>query len=202
MNNRTLSILKMTYLAILTAIIVILQLTGTAIKFTALGTSISLVLIPVVLGAIMLGRKAGAFLGFVFGIITYLMGAFGMDYFTSVLFINHPILTFLTCLIKAVAAGYVAGLIFEKLKNTKPYLGIFLASAAAPVLNTGIFILGGLTMQNTLSANFVGEGQTVIYFLIIVCAGLNFIFEFLLNMVAAPALYRILNVLGKKIKNV
>ena len=196
-NQKHSSILKLTCLSILTAIIAILQLTGTAIKFVALGTSVSLVLIPTVLGAVMLGKKSGAFLGFVFGMIVYLMGAFGMDPFTNILFLAHPVLTFLICIVKGVAAGYVSGLVYEKFKDTKKYLGIFLAAAVAPILNTGLFIIGGLTMQQTLST--VANGHSVIYFLVIVCAGLNFVFEFILNMVAAPAIYRILTIFGNKL---
>ncbi len=199
-NNKNFSTLKMAELAILTAIIAVLQLTGASIKLTALGTSISLVLIPIVLGAMLLGPKSGAFLGFVFGMITYLCGAFGMDAFTFILFTNHPILTFLTCIIKGVAAGYFAGLLYSKLKAKNSYAATFVASAAAPVLNTGIFILGGLTMQQTLASNFVGDGQTVIYFLVIVCAGINFLLELALNLIAAPALFRLINVFSKSFK--
>ena len=51
--------------ALFTAIVVVLQLLGGGIKFGVF--SISLVLVPIVVGAAVYGWKAGAFLGFVFG---------------------------------------------------------------------------------------------------------------------------------------
>ena len=78
-----------------------------------------------------------------------------------------------------------------------------LASAAAPVVNTGLFILGGLFLVGkTLDANlanFGASGQTVVYFLVIGCAGLNFIAEFLVNLVVSPAIHTIVRAVGKKI---
>ena len=67
-----------------------------------------------------------------------------------------------------------------------------------PIINTGLFILGALFMSDTLSANFVAEGSTVIYFLVIGCAGWNFVGEFLANMVAAPAMQTIYDVVKNK----
>ena len=95
--------LRLVQLAILTAIIVVLQLAGTAVKLNIFGTSISLVLVPIVLGAMLLGPKAGAFLGFVFGVITYLMGVFGADFFTFTLFQDHPVMTGVICIVNHTA---------------------------------------------------------------------------------------------------
>lgn len=57
-------------------------------------------------------------------------------------------------------------------------------------------------MSGTLSANlaaFGADGQTVVYFLVIGCAGLNFIAEFLVNLVVSPAVNTIVNAVGKKL---
>ncbi len=195
------STLKMVELAILSTIIIVFQLSGTAIKLVAFGgTSISLVLIPIVLGAALLGPKAGAWLGFVFGAVTYFMGVFGADHFTFVLFTDHPFLTAVVCFGKAILAGLCAGLVYKALSVKHPYLAIFASAGIAPIVNTGLFILGALTMSDTLSANFVSEGTTVIYFLVIGCAGVNFIFEFVLNMIASPALHRIITAVSKRLK--
>ena len=198
-NKTHSSTLKMTELAILTAIIVVLQLSGTAIKIPG-GTSISLVLLPIVVGAILLGPLCGAFLGFVFGLITFLMGAFGVDYFTFVLFTDHPVWTAVVCLGKAICAGLVAGLLYKAIATKAPRAATFVAAAAAPIVNTGLFILGALLMSDTLSANFVADGTTVLYFLIIGCAGVNFLFEFALNLIVAPAIARIVAVLQKRLE--
>lgn len=189
--------LKMVELAILTAIVAVLQLTGTAIHFGT--TSISLVLIPIVLGAILIGPAAGAWLGFEFGLIVYLMGVFGADAFTFILYTDHPVATAIICFGKGAAAGWCAGALYRLIGKKHPVPAVFAASAVAPVVNTGLFILGALTVQDTLTSNFVAEGSTVLYFLIVGCAGFNFIFEFALNLIVSPALCRIVEVVQKQL---
>lgn len=198
MSTRKLSTLKMVELAILTAIIIVLQTSGTVIKIGT--TPVSLVLIPIVVGALLLGPKAGTFLGLVFGAVVYIAGATGADSFTFVLFTEHPILTALTCFGKGAAAGFLPGLLYQLLKKWNDYAAVFIAAASAPIANTGLFILGGLAMSGTLSNNFVAEGSTVIYFLIIVCAGINFLLEFALNLIVSPAIHRIIYIVTNELK--
>ena len=198
-NNKN-SIVKMTELAVLTAIVLILQLLGLGIKLPFLATPISLVLIPIVLGATVIGPKSGAWLGFVFGMEVYIVaGVMGTDPFTMILFNEHPVVTFFICIVKSTLAGFLCGVVYKLLAKTNELLATFVAAAVAPIVNTGVFILGCLFITDTLKSNFVAEGSTVIYFLIIGCAGLNFVFEFLINMVFSPALNRLINVLNKRI---
>lgn len=186
------------YLAVLTALVIVLQLWGSAIKVGA--TSFSLVLIPIVLGAVMIGPVAGAFLGFVFGLIVLIAGITGTDAFTFILFSDHPFLTSALCLIKGAAAGFVSGILFSVLKNKNKYAAVIVASVAAPIVNTGLFILGALLMSGTLSENFVAEGSSVIYFLVVGCAGINFLVEFAVNLVASPAIYTVTEVVRKSVR--
>lgn len=190
--------LKMVQLAILLALVIVLQLFGSSIKVGA--TSFSLVLIPIALGGMLLGAKAGAFLGFVFGLITLIAGITGTDAFTQILFQDHPFLTSLTCLGKATAAGLVSGLLYRVVAKKNRYLAAFTAAAAAPIVNTGLFILCALLMSDTLSANFVADGTTVIYFLVIGCAGINFIVEFCVNLLVSPALHMVTDVVSKQLR--
>ena len=194
------SIVRMTELAILTAIVLVLQLMGIGIKLPFLATPVSLVLIPIVLGATVLGPKAGAWLGLVFGLEVYIVaGVMGMDFFTMTLFNDHPIITFLICTVKSTLAGFLSGLIYQIAAKKNELVATFIASAIAPIVNTGVFIIGCLFITDTLKSNFVAEGSTVIYFLIIGCAGLNFVIEFLINMVFSPALNRLVTILNKRI---
>lgn len=197
-TNKT-NIIRLVQLAILIALVVVLQLFGSSIKIGP--TSISLVLIPIVLGGILLGPKAGALLGFVFGVIVLAAGLTGADPFTSILLnsgLKGAIVTPLICLGKGTLAGLGSGAVYKLLKNKAEIVGVFAAAAAAPILNTGLFILGALTLSDVLAANFVAEGTTVIYFLVIGCAGLNFVVEFLVNLIAAPALFPLVNAIRKR----
>lgn len=188
-------------LAILTAIVIAFQFLGAFIHIGP--TSISLVLIPIVIGAVLTGPKGGAFLGFVFGAMTYFAGVFGADGFTQVLFSAQPVATAVICFGKGICAGLCAGLIYRALAKKNVFAASIAAAAVAPIVNTGLFILGGLLLVNgTLSANlanFGAGGQTVVYFLIIGCAGLNFIAEFLVNLVVSPAINTIVRAVGNKL---
>lgn len=186
------------YLAVLLALVIVLQIWGSGVKIGT--TSVSFVLIPIVLGAILLGPVAGAFLGCAFGVVVIVMGVMGVDYFTFVVFSDHPVLTVILCLVKGAAAGFVAGILFKALRGKSESAAVLVSALAAPVVNTGLFILGALLMSDTLSANFVADGQTVLYFLVIGCAGLNFVVEFIINAVASPAIYTVARVVGKKVE--
>lgn len=184
------------WFAVLLTLTVVFQLFGSYLKIG--GTTFSFVLIPIVLGGIMLGPLCGALLGFAFGLTTLLAGVFGMDAFTMILFNNTPWMTALICLVKGTAAGVVSAYLYKWISKKNKYAAVFVAAAAAPVVNTGLFILGALTISGVIKANFVADGQTVIYFLIIVCAGVNFLVELALNLVLAPAVFRVTEVIEKR----
>ncbi|MBO7187036.1 MAG: ECF transporter S component [Clostridia bacterium] len=184
------------YLAVLSALLVVLNLLSSVFKII---TSVNLTLVPIVIGALLLGLKGGAILGFISGLMTFIIGVTGADAFTHILFIDHPVLTFLTCTVKTTCAGALAGFVYSLFENKKKYLGTFVSSALAPIINTGLFILGALLMSDTLKANFVADGQTVMYFLIIVCAGVNFLIELAVNMVLAPAVFKVVDVINNRI---
>ncbi len=186
------------YFAVLLALILVLQLTGATIKITP-ATQLSFVLLPIVLGGMILGPIAGALLGFVFGLVVYLQGVFGLDAFTFILFTDHPILTALVCIVKGTCSGFVSGLIYKALSNKNQTVAAFISSASAPVVNTGLFILGALFMSDTLNANFV-DGTSVIYFLVIGCAGVNFLIEFALNLILAPIILRVVRIVEKSLR--
>ena len=140
------------------------------------------------MGAIIVGPLGGAFLGFVFGMVCFLMGLLGLDPFTYFLISTHPILTFLTCVVKGVAAGLVAGLIYKLLNKKNEKLSVVLAALAAPVVNTGLFIVGALLMKDSISVLANASSVNVMYFLLILCSGVNFLVEFALNGIIAPSL--------------
>jgi len=193
------NISRMVQLAVLLAIVIILQCFLGSIVVGA--TSFSVVLVPIVVGAILLGPGAGAFLGLAFGVVVLVRGITGQDGFTNLLFTAQPLFTTLICLGKGAAAGWAAGIVFQMLAKKSGFWASIAAAAVAPVANTGLFILGGLTLvSGTLEANLAAFGaDSVLIFLVIGCAGINFLVEFGINMVLSPAIYRIISVLRKKV---
>ena len=103
---------------------------------------------------------------------------------------ENPVMTLLICLLKGVLAGAAAGAIAKALRR-KPFAGVLLAAAAAPIMNTGIFLLGMLTVFRPVMMEFahsIGMGGTsAVYFAVVVLVGVNFLVEFAANLVLAPA---------------
>lgn len=198
MEKKFLTSKNLATLAILSALIVVIQLVSGFIKIGAV--NLSFVLIPIVMGAIVIGPLAGVILGVVFGLVCYFMGLVGMDSLTYLLISEHPIITFLTCVVKGAVAGFATGFIYQVLSKKNEYLGVILGALAAPVINTGLFIVGALIMSDAIDLFMVANNISVsaIYFLVIMCAGINFLVEFALNGILAPSLYRVIKYLKNR----
>ncbi len=171
--------------AVLTALVVILQYMGSFVKFGPF--SISLVLIPIVIGTATCGRNVGAWLGLVFGIVVLASGDAGLF-----LTINAPG-TILTVLLKGIACGYVAGLAYEasiKLFGGNTYLGAIVSAIVCPLVNTGIFLIGcGLFFMDAITQ---WAGGDVAHYIIFGLVGGNFLFELVINIIFSPIIVRIL----------
>lgn len=185
---------KLVELGIFVALVLVIQLLGGAVKVGPI--SISLVLIPIAVGGILLGPPCGAVLGLTFGVATVIGGLTGADPFTATLLNSGAwgaVFTTLLCLVKGTMAGFVSALIYKLLAPKNKVAAVLLAAVAAPVVNTGLFILGALTVLNSLiTQNFVGSGSNIIYFVFIGCAGVNFLIELAVNVIFSPAIRRIL----------
>lgn len=182
---------KLAGLAIFTAIVIVLQLLGSFIRFGPF--SISLVLIPIVVGAAMYGTAAGAWLGFIFGLVVLLSG-------DAAAFLGVNALgTIITVIAKGTLAGLCAGLVFRALEKTNTYVAVIVSAVVCPVVNTGIFLIGCLLFfMETINgwaaaAGFASAGT----YMIVGLVGLNFVFELLVNVVLSPVIVRIIAI-GKK----
>lgn len=256
-------------LGLLTAIVVVLQFIGASIRF---GTfSVSLVLMPIVVGAALFGVGAGAWLGLVFGVVVLLSG--DANTFLAI----NPFGTIVTVLIKGVLAGAVSGLVYKLLSGRettgrlaltiggllmmasgafclvfgikqnngtlaedvmaavrsadtqtahpgtafiiigavlaaaglalllyniikKPKLNVsaavFVAAAVAPIINTGIFLIGCRLFFFDTIKEWAG-GTNVGTFMIVGLVGLNFVFELAVNLILSPAIVMLIRI-GEK----
>ncbi len=200
-EKRREKILKLVQLAILTVLVIVLQAFGSGIKIGPL--PMSFVLVPIVIGACLLGAKTGAFLGFVFGFITMLMGVLGVDGFSLILFEANPVWFVILCILKATLAGFASGLVYSLLGKLfggkKTLLQTILASITAPIVNTGIFIVGMLLFFLPTMESLRGDYASAVQFIFLGLAGFNFIGEFVVNLVLSPAMVRIIDVVKKKL---
>lgn len=178
--------------AILSALVVVLQLLGSFIRFGPF--SISLVLIPIVIGAATCGTVVGAWLGGVFGLAVLLSGDAA-----TFMAINVPG-TIITVMLKGILCGLAAGLIYKLFENRNRYLAVIAAAIVCPLVNTGIFLLGcTVFFLDTLSEWGAGAGHdNVFVYMIVGLVGLNFVFELISNVVLSPASVRLIALIKKK----
>lgn len=183
MNSKT---KKIVGIGLFTAIVVVLQLLGGGIRFGMF--SISLVLVPIVVGTAVYGWQAGAWLGFMFGAAVLLSGDAAA--FTAV----NPLATVLVVLVKGTTCGLVSGLIYTGLKRYNTFLAVIAAAIACPITNTGIFLVGcQLFFLETVTewaagAGFPSAGNYMIFGL----AGINFLIELAVNILLAPVITRLI----------
>ena len=200
MENKRLDTRTLTGMALLTAVVVILQLLGAFVRFGPF--SISLVLIPIVVGAALYGVWAGAWLGFVFGMVVL----FQPD--TGVFLTISPLGTILVVLLKGALAGLCAGLVYKALSQRSKQaeapskdgkkrgvdLAVIAAAIVCPIVNTGIFLLGCLVFfLPTISEWAAASGfKNVGTYMILGLVGGNFLFELLFNIVLGPVIVRLI----------
>lgn len=174
--------------SILIAIVVVLQLLGQFIKFGPV--SISLVLMPIVVGAAMFGPGAGAILGLAFSVVVLLQPDTAFFYGMSVYG------TVVTVLVKGTLCGWLAGLIYQTFSKLNTYLGVILAAVICPIVNTGIFYIGCmLFFYEPLGAAF--NVANVGTFVITAFIGINFLAEFIVNVLCCPVIMRLLHAIKK-----
>ena len=217
MNSKT---KKIVGIGLFTAIVLVLQFLGGGIKFGMF--SISLVLVPIVVGAAVYGWQAGAWLGFAFGAAVLLSGD------AAAFLAVDPIGTVLTVLVKGTAAGLCSGLMYKLMliplsKSSKKriehlkkhyalgqccedgvynyfcwnnrYVAVLVSAVICPVVNTGIFLLGcKLFFMETISEWGLAAGfDNAASYMFIGLAGTNFLIELATNLFLSPVIVRLIS---------
>ncbi|MBR3778619.1 MAG: ECF transporter S component [Clostridia bacterium] len=194
MSNTKQTILRLVQLGLLSGLIILLQ---TVIVIPMPGSlTLSLVLVPIVVGAVLYGAKSGALLGGVFGVLVSVMAVQGqLGALTNMMVAYNPFLTVAVCMLKGIGAGWLAGLV-NGLFAKRPLIGIFAAAAVAPIVNTGIFLLGMFTVFRGVLVE-VAAGANPLSFAIVALVGFNFVIEFVANLLLAPAISSIVKAVKK-----
>ena len=141
MENKTMKGTRnMVELALMSAIIIVMALTPLGyIKTPVL--SITLLTIPVAVGAMILGPKGGAFLGGIFGATSFAQAVSGAGGMTAILFQTNPLGVTFLCFVPRILEGFLCGLIFIILRKTKlKKAAYYIAGISCPVLNTILFM--------------------------------------------------------------
>lgn len=183
--RKSLEIKRMMALGILGGLVAALSM----IKIPLGQFSITLALIPLVVGAILYGPRGGAFLGFIMGIVVLFVDA-------AAFYVISPIGTIITVLVKSTAAGLVCGLVFNILNKKSQVAGIIVSTLIAPIVNTGIFLIGCVVFFYPTMVEWAA-GENVLTYLLVGMVGLNFVVEFAINVILAPTVTYIIKVISK-----
>lgn len=182
-------------IALLIALVVVLQFVGGMIPPVG-GFTISLVLIPIVIGAALYGPGAGAFLGAVFGVIVTINCINGTDPGGAMVFQANPALCVLVVLAKGTLAGLAAGWVYKLMKDKNGYVAMLCAAIICPLVNTGLFVVCMLSFFKDVLAAWAGGGDIIAY----VLTGLilaNFVPEMIINVVFGTVGQRIIKIVKK-----
>lgn len=188
-QNKKMSTETMVIGAVLTALVVILQYVSMVVKISSV--PITLVLVPVVIGAAFCGRSMGAWLGLVFGFTVLISGA------SEPFFSINPIGTIITVLVKGIMCGFLAGLAYKALEKCNRYVAVAVSAIVCPLANTGIFLIGCLlffmpTIREWAAA--MNMGDNVVLYMFVGLAGINFLVELAINIILNPVIIRLLNI--------
>lgn len=192
MNKQT---KKMVGIALLMAMVVVLQFIGGMIPPIG-GFTISLVLIPIVVGAAVYGPQAGAILGATFGVIVFINCVTGADPGGAMVFQASPILCFLVVMGKGTLAGLSSGLIYKLVSGYNKYVAMLLAAIVCPVVNTGTFILCMVLFFNEVLTAWAG-GTSLISYILTGLVLANFVPELLINVAFSPAAVQLTKIANK-----
>jgi uncharacterized membrane protein len=201
MKTNSEKVRKLTASAILIALVIVFQM----ISLIPLGPiSFTIALTVIVVGAVLYGPKTGALLGGVFGLVVTVQTATGLGGLLSLMMFQFdPVITVILCMGKGIAAGLVPGMIFAALKKAKhEKLGVVLASVSSPIVNTGIFFAGALTIFGGVLESFISQvgiasvQDLIVAGIIIPC----FIPEFIINVALIPVVLRVIAIVSPKKK--
>ena len=186
---------QMTGIALLIALIVVLQSVGAMIPPVG-GFTISLVLIPIVMGAALYGPGAGALLGAAFGVLVIIGCINGTDVGGQMVFQANPVLCVIVVMGKGTLAGLCSGLVYWLISGKNQLVAMVLAAIVCPVVNTGVFVACMWAFFIDVLAVWAGGGNILGYVLtgLVLC---NFVPELMINVVFSFAGQRIVRLVKK-----
>ncbi len=184
---------EMAQLAILIALMVILAFTP--IGFLKVGViEITFLILPVAIGATVLGPIGGAILGGVFGLLSFVQCFTGSLFGAFVLELN-PVLTFLICMIPRILCGWLPGMLFRVLyqRDKTKVVSFFAATLSTALLNT-IFFMGAIVLffwQNDAFLGKMGEWgipTNSVWAFLVAFVGVNGVVEAVVNCLLGGAI--------------
>ncbi len=187
LRRSDINIRKMVYLAVLTAIVFLLQFIALYMRFATF--SLTFVLVPIVIGSAICGKWSGAWLGFVFGLAVFITN-------DAAFFLGFDVFgTIVTVMLKGILAGLLSGLVYSAHKKDS-FVAVLAAAITAPIVNTGVFVLGCYAFFYDDIVSLAGS-ENILPYIIVSFVGINFLIELGTNIVLSPTIMRIIKIKKK-----
>ena len=182
MNRRT-KVSRMTLLAMLTAVLIVLGFVNIPMP---MGLSITFNMIPVAIAAMAMGIPGGAFIGGVFGLISFLqcygicgVSGMGVALVTADPSFGFACLMFVQRFVSRVLVGVLSAMVFRRMAKTRAplYVQGMVAGFSAAFLNTLFFmsLLVLLFGHTELIQNQMAGRSVLVY--IVASVGINAVVE-------------------------
>lgn len=180
--------------------------------FTNLGylrfgpVEVTLMCLPVAIGAILLGPLGGALLGLAFGLTSFFQ-CFGMSAFGALIFNISPVKAAIVCIVPRILCGFIPAVVFKALQKVDKtrIASFYAASLLTAVLNTVLFT-GALLLFYWHSEGFTstmsgwGINITNVWIFVVSFVGINGIIEAVINVFLAGSLAKVVMKVTERIR--
>ncbi len=197
-NSNRAKTLTLVQMALLSALVVVLQLFFSAIRVGAV--TLNFVLVPIVIAGVFIGPMAGLWIGALAGLTTFIQVFTSGDMFYVFLMTNNAAATAVICILKTAAAGWLSGMLYKAAGKISKYrsLNVILSAVVCPIVNTGLFVLGMVVFfgdaffADATFGALAASSSNILAFVITVLVGVNFFVELALNVIVCPVVAKAL----------
>lgn len=202
------STVQLVIISILVALLVLMTVTG--IGYIPVGPfKLTLLTLPVAIGAAVCGVKAGLILGTVFGLTSFATGLFGIDALGALLISlgwKQAVLLFITCVVPRIACGLLPALLHNAIKSKNHTVADAVTCGAVALINTALFLgffwvcfLSDLKNDPQVLKLFGGAVESF-GALFAIFAGWNAVIEVGVNLVLGTAICKALQPVAARLK--
>ncbi len=156
--------------------------------------------IPVIIAGIVLGKKAGGELGFVFGLTSLIKAtiqpgitSFCFSPFVTIGTMSGNYKSLLIAFVPRILLGYLAGLVFGIMKkNNRENLGVVVGALTGAITNTVLVLSGIYIFFGEAYASAVGVQYSTLVTVLLGVVSTNGILEAILGAIVSLAIYKAL----------
>lgn len=156
--------------------------------------------IPVIIAGIVLGKKSGAELGFVFGLTSLIKAtiqpgitSFCFSPFVTIGTMSGNYKSLLIAFVPRILLGYLAGLVFEIIKKKNhENLGVVVGALTGAITNTVLVLSGIYVFFGEAYASAVGVQYSTLVAVLLGVVSTNGILEAILGAIVSLAIYKAL----------